>query len=118
MNTVKTVNLVKFWREGKNGSLRINKTRVSLDSVALRFFDGATPEEIVESFPALRLSEVYGVVSYILENRTEVNAYLEKQKREGDLIEAELRAKHGAEWDEFRETLMARAVERGILPRS
>lgn len=118
MNTVKTVATVKFWKEGKHGALRIGETRVSLDSVAFRFFEGDSPEEILESFPALRLSEVYAVVSYIMENRAEVEMYLEKQRKSADIIEANLRAKHGEKWDEFRSVLMTRAIEKGILPRS
>jgi hypothetical protein len=50
--------------------------RVSLDSVVARFQEGASPERIVQSFPALKLSQVYGAIAYYLENEQMINEYL------------------------------------------
>lgn len=62
------------------GVLRIAGTRVSLDSVIYAFVEGATPEEIVQDFPTLDLAAVYAVVGYYLQNRAEVEQYLEQRE--------------------------------------
>ena len=58
------------------GALRISGTRVSLDSVIIRFQEGASPEKIVCSFPTLKLSQVYGAIAYYLDNQDLLNEYL------------------------------------------
>ncbi|MDT5268563.1 MAG: hypothetical protein QOH49_749 [Acidobacteriota bacterium] len=62
------------------GVLRVAGTRVPLDSVIYAFNEGATPEEIVQDFPTLDLAAVYAVVGYYLQNRDEVEQYLEQRK--------------------------------------
>jgi len=49
--------------EQRDGRLYVAGSRVSLDSVALRFREGASPERIVQSFPTLKLSHVYGAIA-------------------------------------------------------
>jgi Protein of unknown function (DUF433) len=56
-------------------------TRVSIDSVVIHFQEGASPEQIVQSFPTLRLSQVYGAIAYYLENETVVNEYMAEGQR-------------------------------------
>ncbi len=62
--------------EEREGSLYVAGTGVSIDSVLARFQAGASPEKIVCSFPSLKLSAVYGVIAYYLENEQPINAYL------------------------------------------
>ena len=45
-------------------------TGVSLDSVVIRFQEGASPDKIVQSFPTLKLSQVFGVLAYSVAQRT------------------------------------------------
>jgi uncharacterized protein (DUF433 family) len=66
----------------RNGGLYIAGGGVSLDSVAIRFQQGASPEKIVHSFPALKLSQVYGAIAYYLENEAMINSYLAEGERE------------------------------------
>lgn len=68
--------------EERNGGLYVAGTRVSLDSVVIRFQECASPERIVQSFPTLKLSQVYGAIAYYLENEKTVNAYLAEGQRE------------------------------------
>jgi hypothetical protein len=49
---------------------------VSLDSVVIRFQQGASPEKIVQSFPALKRSQVYGAIAYYLENEKTIGEYI------------------------------------------
>jgi uncharacterized protein (DUF433 family) len=68
--------------EARDGGLYLAGTRVSLDSVVIRFQQGASPEKIVQSFPALRLSQVYGAIAYYLENETVIGEYIIEGERE------------------------------------
>jgi uncharacterized protein (DUF433 family) len=68
--------------EERNGGLYVAGTGVSLDSVVIRFQQGADPDTIVRSFPTLRLSQAYGVIAYYLENEKAINDYVAKGERE------------------------------------
>jgi uncharacterized protein (DUF433 family) len=62
--------------ENVNGAYRVTGTRVSLDSVVYAFLRGESPEGIAESFPALRLDQVYGAIAFYLSHRDTIDAYL------------------------------------------
>jgi len=68
--------------EERNGGLYVAGSRVSLDSVVIRFQQGAAPDRIVQSFPALRLSQVYGAIAYYLENEQAIGDYISEGERE------------------------------------
>jgi uncharacterized protein (DUF433 family) len=88
------------------GVLRVAGTRVSLDSVVHAFDEGATPEEIAQSYPSLDLAAIYSVIGYYLQNRAEVEQYLGKRKVERDQVKKEIESRfnpHG-----LRDRLMAR----------
>ncbi|MGA2742024.1 MAG: DUF433 domain-containing protein [Bryobacteraceae bacterium] len=68
--------------EERDGGLYVSGTRVSLDSVVIRFLQGASPEKIVQSFPALKLAQVYGIVAYYLENEKTIEDYIAEGERE------------------------------------
>lgn len=65
-----------------DGALRLAGTRLSLDSVIIRFQEGASPEKIVHSFPTLKLSQVYGAIAYYLDNEKVINEYIAEGQRE------------------------------------
>lgn len=68
--------------EARDGGLYVAGTRVSLDSVVIRFQQGASPEKIAQSFPALKLSQVYGAIAYYLENESIIGEYIAEGERE------------------------------------
>jgi uncharacterized protein (DUF433 family) len=70
--------------EERNGGLYVAETGVSLDSVVIRFQEGASPEKIVQSFPSLKLSQAYGAIAYYLENEKTINDYIAEGERELD----------------------------------
>lgn len=76
-------------RTDEHGVMRVGKTRVPLDTVVYAFNQGASPEEIVMSYPSLELGDVYAVVNYYLHNRTEVDAYLSQREDEAARIKDE-----------------------------
>jgi uncharacterized protein (DUF433 family) len=73
---------VSSYVEDRNGGLYVAGTGVSLDSVVIGFQQGASPEKIVQSFPTLKLSQVYGVIAYYLENETAIGEYISEGERE------------------------------------
>jgi uncharacterized protein (DUF433 family) len=68
--------------EERNGGLYVAGTGVSLDSVVIRFQEGASPDKIAQSFPTLRLSQVYGAIAYYIENEKTINDYIAEGERE------------------------------------
>ena len=68
--------------EERSGGLYVAGSGVSLDSIVIRFQEGASPEKIVHSFPSLKLSQVYGVIAYYLENEQAIKDYIAEGERE------------------------------------
>ena len=106
--TISTINLTKTL----DGTIRIGKTRVALESIVHHFLLGATAEEIAQKFPSLKLAEVYGVISYFLENREEVAKYVLQQEAESDEIQKELTLKFQNPLVELRKRILVRWEQR------
>ena len=73
---------VSSYIEERNGGLYVGGTGVSLESVVIHFQGGASPDKIVQSFPTLKLSQVYGVIAYYLENEKTIDDYIVEGDRE------------------------------------
>ena len=72
------------------GALRVGQTRVLLEIVMRAWHAGATPEEIVQAYDTLQLSDVYAVVAWSLNNDTVVNEYLATREQIATEIQNEL----------------------------
>ena len=88
------------------GVVRVGGTRVTLDTVVGAFVDGRTAEEIVLQYPALKLADVYAVVSYYLRHKQEVDAYL--CQREAEAKEIRRKVEERCDQRGIRECLLAR----------
>ncbi len=88
------------------GVLRIGDSRVSLDTVIIAFGQGATPEQIVKDYDSLELGEVYAVISYYLQNRDEVENYLERRRVERGKLRRQIESRSNPQG--IREKLLAR----------
>jgi uncharacterized protein (DUF433 family) len=75
-----------------DGVIRVAGTRVTLDTVIDTFMTGASPEEIAQDFPVLRLDDVYAVITYYLRHRTEVDASLRERRARAEGIRREIEA--------------------------
>lgn len=93
----------------EKGVVRVGGTRVSLDSVVHAFDAGASPEEIVASFPTLSLPDVYATIAYVLRHRSEVDAYLEEQAEEAASLRREIEERYPTA--DLRQRLRARAAD-------
>jgi uncharacterized protein (DUF433 family) len=65
--------------------IRIKGTRVGIETVIGDYRLGATAEEIVIRYPTLSLPQVYATIIYYLENRSTLDAYLERVRRRREL---------------------------------
>ena len=73
------------------GVYRVGDTRVSLDSLVYLFREGMSVESMVESYPALTLEEVHGVLAFYLANQEEIDAYLDEGERMAESQHAQSR---------------------------
>ena len=89
------------------GGLRIGQTRVLLELVIRAWRAGATPEEIVQAYETLLLSDVYAVVAWCLNNVTAVNEYLAGREEVAAAVQNEL-----SNLRPFRKNLLKTLTER------
>jgi uncharacterized protein (DUF433 family) len=76
----------------EDGTIRIADTRVSLESVVHHYEQGATAEEIVLRFPALRLADVHSCLAYYLNHQEKVHEYMTRQRESADELRARIAA--------------------------
>ena len=95
-----------------DGSIRVGETRVTLETVLIAFNAGASPEDIARRFDVLRLSDVYAVIAYYLDNRAEVDAYLGEREQIGEDARRESERRF-PEQQLLRERLLARRARLG-----
>jgi len=93
-------------RTDDSGILRVGNTRVSFDSVVTAFNEGSTAEEIVQQYDVLSLADVYAVISYYLDNQSEIDSYLAERRTQRKQLRKELEAIH--EPHGIRQRLLAR----------
>jgi uncharacterized protein (DUF433 family) len=89
-----------------DGVIRVAGTRVTLDTVIDTFLTGASPEEIAQDFPVLRLDDIYAVITYYLRHREEVTAYLDQRRARAGALRREIAA-HSPQTG-LRDRLLAR----------
>ena len=77
-----------------DGAYRITGSRVSLDSVVYDFLSGLSPKSIADNYDTLRLEQVYGAIAYYLGHRTEIDAYLRRNRAKFDALRLQARAAH------------------------
>ncbi len=81
----------RVYVEKRDGVFRVANTRISLDSIVYAFRNGQTPEGIAQSFPLLTLEQVYGAIAVYLANKSEVDAYLEKEEADFEAFRQQTR---------------------------
>ena len=92
-----------------DGVVRVGGTRVTLDTVVAAFEEGATAEEIVYQYPSLDLADVYAVIGYYLQRRSDIETYLRRRQQQRD----EVREQNEARFDPrgIRNRLLARRTK-------
>jgi uncharacterized protein (DUF433 family) len=102
--------------EQRDGGYWIAGTRVSLDSVVYAFLRGASAESISQSFPILRLEEVYGAITYYLSHRVDVDSYLLQHDREFESLRAQARQANPGLYNSFEEAKKIEEVSQRLNP--
>src|SRR3954447_12220634 len=89
-----------------DGFIRVQGTRITLDTVFAAFREGATAEEIVQQYPSISLADVYQVIGYCLRHSSEIEDYLSERRA----IARETREHVESSWppDGIRDRLLAR----------
>lgn len=97
-------------RVEEDGTYHVGQTGISLDTVILCYRMGYSPEQVVETYPAIRLRDVYHVFSYYLGHRDEIDSYLQRRSAEADSIREKLEAAGMSrnDWPEYRQRLLER----------
>jgi hypothetical protein len=68
--------------ETRNGGWYVTGSRIGLHVVVQAFRRGKGAEDIFRAFPSIgSLAVVYGVLTYILEHPSEIDAYLNEEDR-------------------------------------
>jgi uncharacterized protein (DUF433 family) len=67
--------------EQRNGGFYVRNSRVPLDVIVYRYKDGASVEDIRDSFPVLTLEEIHGSLAFYLGHVAEVEASLEEEEK-------------------------------------
>jgi uncharacterized protein (DUF433 family) len=93
-----------------NGVYRVSGTRVGMDIVIEEFKDGATPQEIVESFDTLRLADVYTIIAYYLNHKEEIEEQLRQEDQSAEELRRMIEAKQPPR-AEVRARLLARKAQ-------
>lgn len=101
----------------ENGVYRVSGTRIPLERIVESYKAGATPEEIAASFDALRLSDVYVLIGYYLDQREEVERYLRQEEEQAEEMRRKIEAAQPPR-PGFKEELLRRKalLEKGNAP--
>lgn len=96
--------------ETEQGAVRVRGTRVSLDTVIHAHNGGAAPEEIVRSYTTLTVRDVYAVITYYLDRRDAVDAYIARREDEANKARQQFEALYPLS-QSLQEKLAARKAE-------
>ena len=91
--------------QDSSGALRIGQSRVLLELVIRAFQDGATPETIVQRYPATTLADIYAVIAYYLRHQQVIEEYLEEREQYAREVHKKLE-NHQKDLKELRKRLL------------
>jgi uncharacterized protein (DUF433 family) len=93
---------IEYVESVPGGGWRISGSRVSLDSIVHAYWEGKSPEAIVEEFPTLSAERVYGAIAFYLNRRQEVDDFLTQQERKFEELREANQTEHGPLLDRIR----------------
>jgi uncharacterized protein (DUF433 family) len=82
------VNVPDFLTEDADGEVRLTGHRIGLYTVVRLYREGRSAEQIAEDLPSLPLALVFKTLAFYLENRAEVDAYVDAYRAELDRQQA------------------------------
>jgi uncharacterized protein (DUF433 family) len=102
--------------EQRDGGFWIAGTRVSLDSIVYAFLRGGSPESIAQSFPVLKLEEVYGAITYYLGHQADVDSSLRQHDRGFEALRAQARQANPGLYKKLEESKKVEQVNQRLNP--
>ena len=72
-----------------DGVIRVGGTRVTLDTIMTAYRNGASAEQIAESWPAVSLGDIYEAIGYALRHSHEIESYLTAREASAALVKEE-----------------------------
>ena len=66
------------------GDIFLEGSRIPLEVLVDAYNDGASPEELQQSYPSLELADIHAVILYYLRHRNEIDRYVESQYQKAD----------------------------------
>ena len=78
-----------------------------MELVIHAFLQGETPEGIIDSYPTVKLSNLYAVLAYYLDHRVEVDAYVRQADQDAARIQQEVEVDYSPETLRLRARLRA-----------
>lgn len=93
----------------QDGTIRLTGSRIPLDTVVYEFNQGATAEQIQDSFPTLSLGSIYGAIAFYLEHQVAVDDYLRCREQEAEELRGKIESR--PEMAAFRERLRHRRAQ-------
>lgn len=94
-----------------DGTIRVARTRVTLETVVCAFKSGATAEQIAQDYSVLSLADVYAVITYYLQHRTDVECYLTEHQQQSQQQREAMEVRFPPAG--IRERLLARRTVKG-----
>jgi uncharacterized protein (DUF433 family) len=79
-------------RVDEGGTVRVGKSRISLDLLVEQYENGIMPEDMVRAYDTLVLADVHSVIAYYLRHRDQVSAYLKRRAEEADSVRGKIEA--------------------------
>ena len=73
--------------------IRIRGNRIDIDFVIEMYLAGKTAEQIAERFPTLERVQVYAAITYYLQNKEAMDAYLARREQNAEAIRREIEAR-------------------------
>lgn len=87
--------VVEYVEQTAEGAWRVAGGRVSLDSIVHAYWEGRTPEAIVNEFPTLTAEQVYGAIAFYLRHQSEIDRHLDQQAERWQTLQRTSHAQHG-----------------------
>jgi len=80
-----------------DGVMRVAGTRVTLHTVIGAYKNGDTPEQIAQDYSVLQAGDIYAVIAYYLRHQQEVEAYLDRRRKEARAVREEFEKRFPSE---------------------
>lgn len=91
--------------EERNGNLYIGESRVTLETIVLKWRAGDRPEQLHEGFPSVPLAAIYGAIAYYLEHQQELDRLFSENEKQYQADRAAAEAANPEFYAKMRERL-------------